>query len=196
MKLALRPARLDERGAVYLGLCCSDTTALHLGAPDYPESPVPSWDEFQRDFEDFYFEPDKRAQGAVLFIERDEGEEGGKGETIGCACYACFHLQPGLAELDIWLLRREWCGQGYGTAALRRLIETLAQGQGIREFILRPAARNARALAAYRKVGFVDEPATAQAATLARVLRPEFHTAYAAGDYGSANTAVLTLRLA
>lgn len=190
MNLRLRPARLDERRTVYLGLCCSDTTALHLGAPDYPESPVPSWEEFQRDFETFYFEPDQSARGGVFFIERDDGE------TIGCACYACFHLQPGLAELDIWLVRRAWCGQGYGSAALRLLIDALAQDLGIREFIIRPAARNARALAAYRKVGFVDEPATVQAATLARVLRPEFHTAYAAGDYGSANTAVLTLRLA
>lgn len=190
MKLALRPARLDERRAVYSGLCCSDTTALHLGAPDYPESPVPSWEEFQRDFEDFYFDPDLRALGGVLFIERDDGE------AIGCACYACFHLQPGLAELDLWMLRRAWCGQGYGTAALRRLIDSLAQDHGIREFILRPAVRNARARAAYRKVGFVDVPETAHAATLARVLRPEFHAAYAAGDYGPAATALLTLRLA
>ena len=90
-----------------------------------------------------------------------------------------------------------WKDAGFHGSEIRTPhIDALAQGLGIREFIIRPAARNARALAAYRKVGFVDEPATVQAATLARVLRPEFHTAYAAGDYGSANTAVLTLRLA
>lgn len=24
-------------------------------------------------------------------------------EEIGCVCYACFHLKPQKAELDIWL---------------------------------------------------------------------------------------------
>ena len=67
-----------------------------MGEPDYPESSIPNWIEFQDDFEDFYYLERGRKKGSVMIIESDE-------EEIGCLCYACFHLKPNTAELDIWL---------------------------------------------------------------------------------------------
>ena len=89
MNLRLRPSRLDERRTVYLGLCCSDTTALHLGAPDYPESPVPNPPSAESHLNGFntdqmlkqlgnlnpqqFMSGDKNPQGG------DAGKEGGNG---------------------------------------------------------------------------------------------------------------------
>ncbi len=182
--LTIRYATLADKQAVYEWLCCSDTTSLHLGPPDYPESPVPTSEEFARDFEDFYFQSEGRHQGSVMIIERT-------GEPIGCLCYACFHLQPRAAELDIWLKERRLCGHGLGAEALRLLVEHLRRELGITRFLIRPSARNTRALRAYAKAGFVERPEKVPA--LRSFLKDEDWEAYGGGDYGLEGTAVMTL---
>ncbi len=182
--LTIRHATLADKPVAYEWLCCSDTTSLHLGPPDYPESPVPTREEFERDFEDLYFLPAGRRQGAVTIIER-------AGEPIGCLCYACFHLQPGAAELDIWLKERRLCGLGLGTEALRLLVEHLRRELGITRFLIRPSTRNTRAIRAYAKAGFVDRPEKIPA--LRSFLKEEFWDAYGGGDYGLEGTAVMTM---
>jgi diamine N-acetyltransferase len=62
------------------------------------------------DFEDFYYQEENRDKGLVMVIQLND-------EEIGCLCYACFHLKPQKAELDIWLKGKEYCGMGYGTNA-------------------------------------------------------------------------------
>ncbi len=182
--LTIRPAALAEKQTTYEWLCCSDTTSLHLGPPDYPDHPVPTREEFERDFEDFYFLPTGRRQGSVMLIER-------AGEPIGCLCYACFHLQAGAAELDIWLKERRLCGCGYGTEALRLLVGYLRRELDISRFLIRPAARNARAVRAYAKAGFVDREE--KLPVLRSFLREEYWDAFGSGDYGLEDTAVMTL---
>lgn len=182
--LTIRHATLADKPTTYEWLCCSDTTSLHMGLPDYPDQPVPTREEFERDFEDFYFLPADRTQGAVMIIER-------AGEPLGCLCYACFHLQAGAAELDIWLKERRLCGHGLGSEALRRLVADLRREQGISRFLIRPSARNLRARRAYARAGFVDRPD--KMAVLRTFLKQEFWDAYGAGDYGLEGTAVMTL---
>lgn len=46
------------------------------------------------------------------------------------------------------------CGKGYGPDALQTLCEYLFQMCSIIEFVVRPSARNSRAIRAYRKAGF------------------------------------------
>ena len=108
--LKIRHANLTEKHKTYEWLCLSDTASMHMGAPDYPNSPAPTWAEFNEDFEDFYYVEKGRTKGSVMIIEED-------GAEIGCLCYACFHLQPDKAELDIWLNAKEHCGKGAGTKA-------------------------------------------------------------------------------
>ena len=85
--IQIRHARLEEKHKVYQWLYCSETTSLHTGPTDFPQSPVPSWEEFQTDFEDFYFMSDGRSAGSVMIIEKGK-------EEVGCVCYALFHPFP------------------------------------------------------------------------------------------------------
>jgi len=181
--ISIRHATLDEKYKTYEWLCLSDTTALHMGEPDYPESPIPDWDQFQSDFKDFYYQKEHVDLGAVMIISNNEDE-------IGCLCYACFHLYPKAAELDIWLNKLEHCGKGYGSIALRKLVEYLKY-KGFEKFIIRPSEKNTRAIRAYEKAGF--KRVQDKIATIKDYLLPEFLDVYGDGDYGFQNTAVLVL---
>jgi diamine N-acetyltransferase len=48
----------------------------------------------------------------------------------------------------------ENCGKGYGSDALRALCDYLFKSLGIKEFVIRPSAKNSRAIKAYEKAGF------------------------------------------
>jgi len=102
-----------------------------------------------------------------------------------------FPPAGGAAELDIWLKERRLCGHGLGTEALRLLVGHLRREFGITRFLIRPSARNSRALRAYAKAGFVDRPE--KIAALRSFLKEEFWDAYGGGDYGLEGTAVMTL---
>ncbi|HOC28460.1 MAG TPA: GNAT family N-acetyltransferase [Treponemataceae bacterium] len=187
--ITIRHARLDEKQKTYEWLCLSDTACMHMGEPDYPENPVPDREQFDEDFEDFYYTGEGRRRGSVMIIEHEAQD--GKIEELGCLCYACFHLKPGRAELDIWLNTRKHCGNGYGTEAIRELIKYLRAEFGVVQFIIRPSVRNGRAVAAYRKAGFAD--AMNPRAAVEDFLLPEYRALYGGGDYGEEGTAVLTI---
>jgi diamine N-acetyltransferase len=182
----LRHARLNEKPKIYNWLCKSDTTPLMMGLPDYPEHPVPDWNQFQHDFQDNYFLESGQKKGSVLVISNDC-------EEIGSICYSLMHLQPHTAELDIWLNNTKYCGHGFGCEALKMLIANLHKNIGITRFLIRPSKKNSRAIKAYKKAGFqiVDNEKT----TIQEYLLPGALEEYGAGDYGQGNTAVLTLDL-
>lgn len=182
--ITLRHALPDEKRKTYEWLCLSDTTSWHMGEPDYPENPVFGWEQFQEDFEDFYYQTEGQEKGSVMIILND-------GEEIGAVCYACFHLRPQAAELDIWIKSQKLCGKGCGTEALKQLISYLKESFGIRDFIIRPSEKNARAVRAYQKAGF--NKVSDKRVTVKSYIKPEYRELYAHGDYGWDDTAVLTL---
>jgi RimJ/RimL family protein N-acetyltransferase len=182
--ITIRHARLDEKKKTYEWLCLSDTTGMCMGPPDYPEHPVPDWKQFQEDFEDFYYCEAGQHLGSVMIIENDN-------EGIGCLCYACFHLRPKTAELDIWLNRKEHCGKGWGTVALRLLVKYLKTEKDIAEFIIRPSEKNIRAIRAYEKAGF--SRAEDKERAVKEYLLEGYLEKYGNGDYGFDDTAVLVL---
>jgi len=157
-----------------------------MGAPDYPENPIPDWEAFQEGFEDFYYLPDGKTKGSVMIIESDD-------EEIGCLCYACFHLKPNMAELDIWLKAQSYCGKGLGAQALEELISYLNQTFGVNKYIIRPSERNVRAIRAYEKAGFrrIED----KEKTLEEYYKKEFIEQYGDGDYGLEETAILVLEI-
>ena len=57
------------------------------------------------------------------------------------------------AGMDV-ALHPDWCDQGLGTDALRTLARHLFDDLGHHRLVIDPSAANARAIAAYRKVGF------------------------------------------
>jgi len=182
--ITIRHAQIDEKEKTYNWLCLSDTATLHMGEPDYPESPVPDREQFQDDFEDFYYLESGRGKGSVMIIQNGE-------EQIGCLCYACFHLKPNRAELDIWLKGKKYCGSGYGPQALRLLIGYLKSELKIEKFIIRPSEKNQRAIIAYERAGFART--MDKQMTIHEYLLKEFADQYGAGDYGFEGTAVLIL---
>ncbi len=142
-KTATRPAVLADRPFVYQSLAQSDATAEMMGLPRYPDHPVPDYQTFCEDFveEAFTDKGDFR-----LFIITTAGRD------IGTTCYT---IRDSIAELDIWIAARKDWGQGHGTRTLQDLMARLEGMGSIRALIMRPSARNPRAIAAYRKVGFV-----------------------------------------
>ena len=72
--ITIRHARLDEKKKTYELLCLSDTTKMHMGKPDYSESLIPDWNQFQEDFKDFYYLKEEQHLGSVMIIEKDKEE--------------------------------------------------------------------------------------------------------------------------
>jgi RimJ/RimL family protein N-acetyltransferase len=160
--MILRPATIADRREIYEWAAHSDLTAFMMGPPDYPDAPVPSWEEFCGDYDDSYFSGDWPAsanEGRSFLIEIDGTRVG----HISCSPIETPSSASSLGqvrathsrvELDIWLASSRFAGHGYGTAAIGLLVGHLIDRLGIGEFILRPSKRNPRAISAYCKAGF------------------------------------------
>ena len=162
----LRPARESDRRAVYSWLAESDLTGSMMGPPTYPDSPPPTWDEFCADYGPQFFDGSTpRVEASYIIEVRDE--------ALGQVNYEVREAPLRYAELDIWLRSEGDTGHGYGSDALAALTAHLSATLGIRTFLLRPSARNRRAIRAYQKAGFVLVPMAA---------RQQVET-YGPGDY-------------
>ncbi len=101
------------------------------------------------------------------------------GEPVGFVSYSSFHLKKGMAELDIWMNSEANCGKGFGTDALIALGEHLNKALGIRELIMRPSVKNARAIKSYEKAGFIQSDKRPE-----EYLLSECVALFGDGDYG------------
>jgi diamine N-acetyltransferase len=151
--VTLRPAREQDRRAIYQWLAESDLTPSMLGLPDFPDAPVPTWDQFCEDYGPHFLDGTRPEVGRSFIIEVD-------GEAVGHVNYDGMDSARGRAELDIWLRSSAVCGHGYGSDALGALTRYLHEAFGVTEFILRPSRRNPRAIRAYAKAGFALLPLT------------------------------------
>ena len=185
-KVELIPATLEDRPRVYEWCFQSETTLCHSGAPNYPENPIPSYEEFyasdEHGYMEYYFTGTKPNAGrGYLIVHRKE--------PIGFISYCSFHLKPAMAELDIWIKDEANCGKGFGVDALMALSEYLNREMGIRKLIIAPSVRNTRAVRAYEKAGFEK---TEQG--MGEFLSEKYVSTYENGDYGVEGTAVLVKR--
>lgn len=144
----LRTAELSDKRKIYQWLACSDITPSFMGPPDYTDLPVPTWEEFDKDYRPCYFGGGSSAEGKCYIIE-DNGNE------IGVVCHNELEMRAFETELDIWLQSEAVCGKGYGSRALQMLAAKLKREYGMKRFVIRPSARNKRAIASYQKAGFV-----------------------------------------
>lgn len=151
-RTTLRPATPDDRRPIFEWLALSDVTHLMLGAPTFPETPAPSWEEFLADYRDHYFDGSQPRLGRCFVILAD-------GEPVGQITYNEIDPAGPSTEVDIWLSAAEHMSKGYGGDALRTLCDYLHRTFGCREVYIAPSQRNAPAVRAYRKAGF--EEATA-----------------------------------
>ena len=145
----LRSARLSDRRKIFEWLTASDITPSMIGPPNYPDHPIPSWDEFKRDYRESFFTEDKGSKGKNYIILVNDIEVG----TIG---YDHLDLNNSRVDLDIWMRAEKFCGCGYGPDAINSLIEYLRNTFGVIEFSVDPSRRNIRAIKAYIKSGFEE----------------------------------------
>lgn len=82
--------------------------------------------------------------------------ETGQGEYLGVAGLHGIDWVNRRAELGLIIGRRERWGQGYGRDAVSTLLQVAFLGLNLRKVYLRTASGNQRALACYRRVGFVE----------------------------------------
>jgi hypothetical protein len=83
----LRPAREQERRAIYQWFAESNLTPSMLGPPDYPDAPVPTCDQFCEDYGPQFFD------GAGPEVSRSFLIEVG-GESVGHVNYDGMDLAP------------------------------------------------------------------------------------------------------
>ncbi|MFZ5810716.1 MAG: GNAT family N-acetyltransferase [Thermodesulfobacteriota bacterium] len=169
----LRPAGQADRRRFYDWLRGFDGTPAHDGLPDF--------EMFSGAEEDFFFDGTAPHKGRYFVIVDHSGRD------VGCISYTCFHLRPGMAEFDLWLAGESLCGRGYGTAAIRALLETVRRDLGVHTVLIRPSKRNARAIRAYAKSGFGPMPGQ-----IADYMLPEYLASYGDGDFGIEETYNLT----
>lgn len=151
--VALRFATKQDRRAIYEWMGQSELTPFMMGPPLFPDAPIPTWEQFLADYVDDYFDGARPEVGQSFLIEAE-------GEAVGHVSYSVVDLDRKLAELDVWLSCEKVCGHGYGVDALEALIGYLHGTLGLTDFILRPSARNPRAIRAYGKAGFRVLPMT------------------------------------
>ena len=193
-QITLRRATLDDRRQIFEWMAQSEATPEMLGPPTFPDCPVPTWEEFDDDFSvEEFFQP-----GPPDDSDQDWGEcwiiqvTGGDGLTheVGQINFSDERednepASEGLAELDIWIGARKWWGMGIGAQAIDALASIL-RGYGFTTLLIRPSARNKRAVAAYKRAGFVEQ--SNQSGTLPAWV-------YDPADWDYKNSLVLVRRL-
>lgn len=182
--VTLVPSKLTDKRKVYEWLCLSETAKSHMGAPDFEDAPIPTWEEFEEDFKDYYFDGSKPNFGQLWIIKNENKE-------IGAICYSSFHLKEKKAELDIWMGTEKNCGRGLGTDAIKIFCEYLMGKYDINKFIIRPSKRNIRAVKAYEKAGFVKISDQDKDKVVKEYLLEEYLDIYGKGDYGIGDDVVL-----
>ncbi len=146
-KIELRPAGESDRKKIYAWLAQSDITSSMMGPPRFPEYQPPSWEEFCREYTESFFNNTGDGKGRNYIILA-------RCEEVGTVGYDLLDNKNNRVVLDIWMRSEKYCGQGYGSEALSVLCAYVYETYGITNFIISPSARNARAVAAYKKSGF------------------------------------------
>lgn len=119
-----------------------------MGPPHFSDNPVPTWVEFCADYKPHFFDGSSPELGRCFIITVNC-------MTVGQVNYNDIDHHHRRTELDIWMNCEANCGNGYGPDALQTLCEYLSKTYGIFEFVMRPSARNHRAIRAYEKAGFL-----------------------------------------
>lgn len=146
--VTIRRANISERKDIYFWLTQSDLTSSILGPPLFPDHPVPSYEEFCNDYDPDYFNASGKEKGQVYIITV-------KNKKVGTIGYDLLNIKNNSVSLDIWMRAEKYCGKGYGSDAINTLCNYLYRTFHITRFFISPSQRNKRAVAAYKKCGFV-----------------------------------------
>lgn len=147
--LTLRPAKLQDKRNVYNWLAHSNLTKEMLGPPNFSDNSIPTWDEFNLDYLDHYFDGSQPLKGRCFIIIY-------KGQHIGQVNYNPIDTNRKSTEIDIWLADRKYIGKGIGTEAIKILCYYLNNNFDCEIIYIAPSRRNKIAIKAYKKAGFIE----------------------------------------
>jgi RimJ/RimL family protein N-acetyltransferase len=147
--LKLRPATLQDKRNVYNWLAHSNLTREMLGPPNFSDNPIPTWDEFNLDYLDHYFDGSQPLKGQCFILIYN-------GRQIGQINYNPIDSIRKSTEIDIWLADREHIGKGLGTEAIKNLCYYLNNNFDCETIYIAPSKRNKMAIKAYKKAGFIE----------------------------------------
>ena len=146
-KIKLRPAILNDKIKVFDWLTNSNLTKEMMGPPNFPEAKIPTWDEFNNDYLDHYFDGSEPLKGRC-FIILEEGNE------VGQINYNAIDNETNNTDLDIWLRDLKYTGRGIGTEAIVLLCKYLNEVFGCKQIMMSPSKRNKNAIKSYERAGF------------------------------------------
>jgi RimJ/RimL family protein N-acetyltransferase len=147
--VTLRPADLKDRAPIFEWLTNSDLTKNMMGPPTYPDSKIPTWEEFINDYKKYFFDSSEPLLGRCFVIEVNS-------EPVGQINHDKISPTKHTAELDIWLKSSKYINKGYGTDAIVTLCDYLTKNFGCKKFIIAPSRRNIAAIRTYLKAGFTE----------------------------------------
>lgn len=147
--LSLRPATFQDKIKIFNWLTNSNLTSEMFGPPKFPDQPVPTWDEFDNDYLDYYFDNSQPYCGQCFIIQHD-------GQEIGQINYNQIKPKTKSTEIDIWLADYKFTNRGFGPEALKILCFYLASSLDCRTFFIAPSRRNENAIKCYKKAGFME----------------------------------------
>ncbi len=140
---------LEDRGRVYEWMTTAGIVERMMGPPEFPDSEVPSYEEFVDDWLPHFWTHESPERGRGFLIEHE-------GVAVGFVAHndvVTTAAGERAAELDMWLRRPEDTGRGIGPAAIQAIVELL-KDLGVEVAFLQPSARNGAAIRAYEKAGF------------------------------------------
>jgi len=120
-----------------------------LSPPKFADNPIPTWEEFDADYTNHYFDGTLPLKGQCFIIIHNEQE-------IGQINYNEIDLDSKSTELDIWLADRKFTGKGLGTEAVTILCNYLRQMYECYTIYIAPSRRNTNAVKSYKKAGFIE----------------------------------------
>ena len=147
-KIKIRPATQYDKRKVFEWLTNSNLTKEMMGLPNYPDAKIPTWDEFDNDYTDRYFNGSEPKKGQCFIILED-------GNEVGQINYNAIDNVKKATDLDIWLSDLKYTGKGIGTGAIKLMCEYLYEKFGCEQIIMSPSKRNKKAIKAYEKAGFI-----------------------------------------
>jgi len=149
-RLTLRPSAPNEKRKIFDWLANSNLTSQMLGPPVFPDNPVPTWEEFDHDYSDHFFDGTQPLMGRCFIIIH-------KGQEIGQINYNEIDSMTNATELDIWLADKQFTGQGFGPEAVKILCRYLDKRFSCKRIYMQPSLRNPNAIRAYKKAGFKEQ---------------------------------------
>ena len=133
--IKIRPATINDKRKVFEWLTNSNLTKEMMGLPYYPDAIIPTWEEFDNDYFDFYFDGSSPFKGRCFIILNE-------GKAVGQINYNAIDNIKKCTDLDIWLSDLKYTGRGIGTEAIILLCGYLNERFDCEQIIMSPSKRN------------------------------------------------------